>query len=64
MNRAAHAGDYSFSVPLESIAGINYQWGFITGIVVVATDNSEFTLRCFGAKRFADTIRAAAEAVH
>lgn len=59
MNRAMHATDVSFTLPLREITGIRLERGILTKIVVVSTLDGERRLRCFGAAGLADAIEGA-----
>ena len=53
LNRAFHESLESMSVPSENIRAIRHEFGWFTGIVVVAHMHGEFRFRCYGAKRLA-----------
>ena len=52
-NRAFHEGLEPICVPAEDIRAVRYEFGWLTGIVVVAHRHGEFRFRCYGAKRLA-----------
>ena len=52
LNDAVHTGDYSFSIPLESITDVEYQFAFLTGIVQLETKSGNYQVRMYGAKKF------------
>lgn len=59
MNRSMHDGPIDFVVPLVDITEVTTKRGFVTSLVVVRAGGYEFTIRCYGARTFADRIRAA-----
>ena len=59
LNRAFHEELDSIYVPANSIRAVRYQFGWVTGIVVVEHGDGEFRFRCYGAKRLAATMAAA-----
>lgn len=63
MNSAAHAADTSRDVDLARVVDVRDRFGWLTRIVDVRSDDgSVFTFRCFGARAFAEKIRAAVAA--
>lgn len=63
LNAAAHAGDTSNSVPLDRVVDVQDRFGMLTRIIDVRLDDgSLFTFRCFGARKFAQVIKAAVAA--
>lgn len=65
INRAIHENGDSLrlDLPLRQIDMVRTRFGFISGIVDIVTDERIFSLRCFGAKRFAARIDAARRAL-
>ena len=61
LNRAAHEDDLApLAVPLAELRSVAVLPGFITKIIALETAEHTVKLRCFGARSFADKIRAAA----
>jgi len=58
-NRAFHEELEAINVPANSIRAVRYQFGWVTGIVVVDHAEGEFRFRCYGAKRLAASMAAA-----
>jgi hypothetical protein len=58
-NRLVHYGDSSFTIPLSAITQVDVEPGFFTKIIAVTWTDRVTRLRCYGAARFADQIRAA-----
>lgn len=58
VNRLAHFGDPSFTIPLSAIRHIEVEPGVVTKIIAVTWASGTTRFRCFGAARFADQIRA------
>jgi hypothetical protein len=57
-NALAHKGGTSFAVPLDATSGISIEPGFLTDVIAIATPDRTHRIRCFGAKRFAERLRA------
>lgn len=58
LNRVVHAGLEPIHVPAKDIRAVRYEFGWITGIVVVEHTHGELRFRCYSAKRFAATVAA------
>ena len=58
VNRLAHAGDTSFTIPLSAIRRIDVEPAFFTKIIAVTWTGGVARFRCYGAAGFADQIRA------
>lgn len=54
MNVAMHKGLQPTHIPLRDVLRVQRQFGWLTGIVVVAHAQGEFRFRCFGAKQVAE----------
>lgn len=62
MNRQLNSGRIDFRIPLNEITSIETQSGFVTSIVEVHTGTERRArFRCFGAREFAERIRARLE---
>ncbi|MBM7831647.1 hypothetical protein JOE59_002352 [Agromyces cerinus] len=59
VNRFMQSGELDVSIPLAQITDVTVLWGFFTKIVAVTTPESVLKVRCYGAARFAQEIRAA-----
>ncbi|HXU88859.1 MAG TPA: hypothetical protein VFQ62_08410 [Methylomirabilota bacterium] len=59
VNRVVHAGLEPVNVPVTTIRAVRYQFGWVTGIVVVEHVDGEFRFRCYGAKGLAARMAAA-----
>jgi hypothetical protein len=59
-NRLVHAGDTSFTIPLPAVRQVDVEPGVLTKIIAVTWTGGVTRVRCFGAARFADQIRATA----
>ena len=57
MNRMVHAGDYSLEIPLSEITEVDVCFGMVTKIIDIVTAHGKFSIRCYGANKFANTIR-------
>ncbi|WP_129789646.1 hypothetical protein [Promicromonospora panici] len=62
MNRSMHEGPIDFVIPLADITDVTTRWGLVTSLVVVRAGGYEFKIRCYGARKFADRVRAAVAA--
>lgn len=62
MNRVAHTGTIDFVVPLVDITDVSTKWGVVSSLVIVQAAGQELRIRCFGARGFADRLRAAVAA--
>lgn len=61
LNRSAHEdGLEPLAVPLSELRSVRVLPAFLTKIVALETDEHTVKLRCWGARSFADKIRAAA----
>lgn len=43
-------------ISLEDIKGVQVRWGFVTKIIDVETRTATWSLRCYGAAKFAESI--------
>ncbi|HEX5127821.1 MAG TPA: hypothetical protein VFW00_13835 [Rhodocyclaceae bacterium] len=50
LNKAIHTGTSTKHIPLNKIRSVRWEFGWLTGIVVIEYDKGEFRFRCFGAK--------------
>lgn len=57
VNRWIHNDHTSFSFPLNELKAAKRQFGFITGVVLLRTDQREYKIRCFGAKQIANELQ-------
>ncbi len=64
LNRKLHEGDTGFAVPLQAIASVAVEPGFVTKIIAIATAERVYRIRCFGAEAFAGRIRRGAAVDH
>src|SRR5262245_59677681 len=53
LNLTLHDGLATIEVPAQDIQAVRYEFGWVTGIVVVDHAQGELRFRCFGAKRLA-----------
>ena len=58
LNRVVHEGLEPINVLGNEIRAVRYEFGWVTGIVVVQHSHGEFRFRCYGAKKFAATMAA------
>ena len=60
LNRAMHKDPESLSVvlPLRSITGVETRFGIATQIIDIKTAIGTLSIRCYGAKGFADKIKS------
>jgi len=58
MNVALHANVGRLLIPFEWVRSIEWQFGLLTGIVVVKCEDFDFRFRCFGAKRLVRQLAA------
>jgi len=63
MNRIAQSGTLDVSVPLREVTHVAVLPGFFTNIVAISTPDRVLKVRCYGARRFADAVIAARDAV-
>ena len=61
MNAIIHENGEALTlrVPMEAITRAEHVGGFISGIIEIETLGALFKIRCFGAKAFAEEIKAA-----
>jgi hypothetical protein len=61
MNRAVHENGAAlhFELPLAQVRSVAYRPALFTAIIDVTTAAGTFSLRCYGAKKFANAIRTA-----
>lgn len=57
MNKIAHEDDYTTVIPLADICEVNVRFGFVTKIIDLVTREGKFSIRCWGAEKFAALIR-------
>ena len=50
LNKALHSGSAAKRVSMKNVRGVRWEFGFLTGIVVVIHDKGELRFRCFGAR--------------
>lgn len=60
-NKSVHSNDCSLDIPLAALRSVTVQKAPVTSIVVNETEHGPFKIRCVGAARFADLIRAQAD---
>ena len=58
LNIAAHEGLYEMVIPLVEVTDVVVRFGFGTKIIDIRTDHGTLSIRCWGAKSFADRINA------
>ena len=58
LNEAFHEGLESVHIPMTQVLSVAREFGWITGIVVVAHQLGEFRFRCFGAKKIVQRVSA------
>jgi len=63
LNRVAQAGTMDVAVPLDQVTNVEVLPGFFTNIVAISTPVRVLKVRCYGARRFADAVIAARDAV-
>lgn len=63
LNKLLHADDYSLVLPLSAITDVRMKKAFFTNIIELDTAGGTFCIRCYGAAKFADAIRAQAAKV-
>ena len=59
INRLMQSGNLDVSVPLAKVTDVKVLPGLFTKIVAITTPTTVLKVRCYGAARFADAIRAA-----
>lgn len=59
LNRVFHEPLEPISVPAKDVRAVRYEFGWVTGIVVVEHVHGEFRFRCYGAKHLAATMATA-----
>ncbi|MFI8525764.1 hypothetical protein ACIGB8_15025 [Promicromonospora sukumoe] len=62
MNRSVHEGPVDFVIPLVDVDEVTTRFGVGTSLVVVHAGGHEFTIRCYGSRKFAERIRVAVAA--
>ncbi len=60
MNEFLHEGNYKVAIPYADIVRVHNEFGFISGIIRLELRHANFKVRVFGAKDFAEEIRARA----
>lgn len=63
LNRVAQSGTLDVSVPLTQVTDVEVLPGFFTNIVAISTAERVLKVRCYRARRFADAVIAARDAV-
>ncbi len=58
INRTMHEALQDIIIDTSKITAVNYQFGWITGIVAITHDRGEFRFRCFGAKAVVNELSA------
>ncbi len=61
LNRVVHKGDMSFAIPLADVTDVVIEPSYFTKIIAIQTQCGAFKMRCYGATKFAQTIRQARE---
>jgi len=56
LNQAVVGNVGEVHIPTASLASVEYQFGWFTGIVIVRHDHGEFRFRCYGAKNLVATL--------
>lgn len=59
VNRMAHKDSLSFEIRFADVTEVNWRRGFITNIIGIEHNGRTSSLRCFGSKAFAQSIRDA-----
>jgi hypothetical protein len=62
VNRVAHAGTLDIEVDVRRIEAVDVLPGFLTKIIAVRVGDKVVKVRCWGASKMADRIRAAVQA--
>jgi len=57
LNLAVHKGNYTVSLPLHQVTGVEVRSGFVTKIIDIKTGAGALSMRCYGAEKFAEQIR-------
>ena len=63
LNRIAQSGTLDVSVPLNQVTDVELLPGVFTNIVAISTPDRVLKVRCYWARRFADAVIAARDAV-
>ncbi|HEY9263646.1 MAG TPA: hypothetical protein VIP82_12700 [Microbacterium sp.] len=63
MNRIAQSGTLDVSVPLKQVTDVEVLPGLFTNIVAISTPDRVLKVRCYWARKFADAVIAARDAV-
>ena len=63
LNRIGQSGSLDVSVPLMEVTDVEVLPGLFTNIVAITTPHRVLKVRCYGARRFADAVSAARDAV-
>lgn len=50
LNKALNSGARGKTIAMKRVRSVYWQFGWVTGIVVVVHDKGEFRFRCFGAR--------------
>jgi hypothetical protein len=58
LNKALHSGSTGKHIPMKEVQSVQWKFGWVTGIVVVAHRRGEFRFRCFGARSVARRLSA------
>jgi hypothetical protein len=63
LNRMGQSGTLDVSVPLKQVTDVEVLPGLFTDIVAISTPDRVLKVRCYWARRFADAVIAARDAV-
>jgi len=63
MNRIAQSGTLDVSIPLKQVTDVEVLPGLFTNIVAISTSDRVLKVRCYWARRFADAVIAARDAL-
>lgn len=56
LNTFLQNGISAIALPLEALTGVQTRWGFLTSIVEIEAGKASLSIRCFGAKQFAQAV--------
>jgi hypothetical protein len=59
MNRSVTRGELDVRIPLTDITAVTVEFGVVTKIIAIESPARTFRVRCYGADKFAERIRAA-----
>jgi hypothetical protein len=63
INRIAQSGTLDVSIPLRQVTDVTVLPGLFTSVVAISTPDRVLKVRCYWARRFADAVIAARDAV-